>query len=150
MNHVPPVMVNEAIKFGLEWVRKKFFRSKELPNETALSKENELVIENELLKAQVDSKRAFERLMAEMVYIDGAYWKKDGSGPYCKVCLLKDQVEMPLDEGATRGVYACPVHETSYWSSEYRERRANRPVRFRSWSKQRAYLEAQSRRRAGY
>jgi len=137
-------MVNEAIKFGLEWFRKKCFRSKELP------KENGLLMENELLKAQLDPQRAFERLMAEMIYRDGAYWKKDGSGPCCKVCLLKDHVEMPLDEGATRGVYACPVHETSYWSRDYRERQANRPVRFRTWSKQRAYLEAQSRRRAGY
>ncbi len=138
MIHVPTVAANEARKFGFEWLRKRLFREKELQKE------------NQQLKAQLDAHVAFDRLMAEMVYRDGAYWNEDGDGPFCKVCLLKDHVAMPLDEGATRGVYGCPVHDTSYWSRDYRERQANRPVRFRTWSKQRAYLEAQSRRRAGY
>ncbi len=140
--YVPPILASEALKFGFEWLRRKVFRS------TEPMKENEL--RKETRETPVETTSTFDRLMAEMIYRDGAYWKKDGSGPYCKVCLLKDHLAMPLDEGATRGVYACPVHETSYWSSQYRERRANRQPRFRTWVKQRAYLEARSRRQAGH
>jgi len=138
--HVPPILASEALKFGFEWLRRKVFRS------SADTKK-----ENQLPETPVESTTASDRLMTGMVYRDGAYWGEDGSGPYCKVCLLKDHVRMPLDEGATRGVYACPVHQTSYWSREYRESRAkriNRP-RFHTWSQYRRYLEAQSRRHAG-
>ena len=136
MIHIPPAVANEARKFGWEWLRKKLFRYRELQKE------------NEALKAQLDPKLAFERLMAEMVYSkddDGMYWKKDGSGPYCPICLHKDRVDVPLAPGATKGTFSCSVHGTSYWSHECRERLANRPPKFRSWAKQRAYLEARSR-----
>ncbi len=143
MLHVPPVVANEARKFGLEWLRKKVFRYKELQKE------------NELLKAQLDPQRAFERLMADMIPSnddDGMYWKKDGSGPYCPICLHKDHVDVPLAHGATKGTYLCAIHQTDYWSREYRESRASRPVRFRfhTWHQQSRYLEAESRRRGGY
>jgi hypothetical protein len=140
--HVPPVLAGEALKFAFEWLRRKVFRSTEPMKESELSRE--------IGETPFETTSAFDRLTGEMIYRDGTYWKRDGSGPYCKVCLLKDHLAMPLDEGATRGVYACPVHETSYWSREYRERRANRQPHFRTWVKQRAHLEAQSRRRAGY
>jgi hypothetical protein len=138
--HVPPVIASEALKFGFEWLRRKVFRS------SADSKRD-----NQLPETPVEATTTFLHLMAEMVYRDGAYWGKDGSGPHCKVCLIKDHVVMPLDEGATRGVYACPVHETSYWSREYRESRTVRVTRrrFRTWSQYLRYLEAQSRRQAG-
>jgi hypothetical protein len=139
MIHISSVLVNMARKLGLEWLGKKVSRYEELEKE------------NEQLRLQLDLKLAHERLVAEMVHRDGAYWKNDGGGPYCKVCLVKDHIAMPLDEGATKGVYGCPIHEGTYWSPEYRESRAHRSARprFLTWSKQGAYLEAQSRRRAG-
>lgn len=135
MIHLPTVVTTQARKVGLGWLKDKFRHYKDLEKENAA------------LKAQLDPKLAFERLMAKMEYRDGAYWKNDGSGPYCKVCLHKDHIAMPLDEGATRGVYQCPVDQSSYWSEQYRERRRNAPPRFRSWHRQRAYLEAQARGR---
>jgi hypothetical protein len=139
--HVPPILASEALKFGFEWLRRKVFRGG-----------TDTKTECQLPDAPDEATTAFDRLMSEVIYRDGAYWGKDGSsGPYCKVCLLKDHVMMPLDEGATKGLYACPVHETPYRSREYREsraRRANRP-RFRTWSQYLRYLEAQSRKQAG-
>jgi hypothetical protein len=130
MIHFPTFVVNAAGKFGLEWFRKKFLRPRELREEI------------DKLKAQLDTRTAFDQLLGGMVYRDGAYWGKDGSGPFCKVCLLKDHIQMPMDEGATRGVYACPIDQSSYWTEDYRARRRSSRPRFRSWQKQRAYLES--------
>lgn len=143
MFHVPSAVANEAGKLSWGWVRKFL-----LPN-------RELKKRNEILETQLSQQQAFERLKAEMVHSkedDGVYWKKDGSGPYCPTCLHADHRDILLAPGATHGVYACPIHGTSYWMRSYREQRSNHfPMpRYRSWPKLRSELERESRRRAGY
>jgi hypothetical protein len=138
MIHVPPGIANEARKLSWKWVRTQLFPNQDLKKRI------------ETLEAQLGQQQAFERLKAEMVYSkedDGVYWKTDGSGPYCPTCLHADHRDILLAPGATSGVYACPIHGTSYWMRSYREQRSNhssRP-RYRSWPKLRAEMERRSR-----
>jgi hypothetical protein len=147
MHHIPPIVANEARKFSFEWIRKHLLPNKELQREV------------ETLKARVaqltDEKAAVEDLMSQMGYSkedDGVYFKNDGSGPYCPTCLHADRRDILLTQGATAGVYGCPIHGTTYWMRSYREGRSNRvPVRrYRAWSQLRRHLEAESRRRATF
>ena len=66
----------------------------------------------------------FEKLRREFIYSkedDGAYWRKDGTGPYCGTCLDVDHRVTLLVGGATRGVYSCPLHDTTHWMRGTRE-----------------------------
>lgn len=144
MLHIPGVVEKKLGESVWDSIRKFFTRYREQQKriealEAALAEER-------------GGKLAFERLMAEMVYSkddDGMYWKKDGSGPFCPVCVHKDHIDVPLSHGATEGTYSCSIHSTDYWTREYRERRrSNHIPRPRSWHAIRQRLEAESYRQA--
>ncbi len=69
-------------------------------------------------------KWAFKRVKKEFVYSreDGVYWRTNGGGPYCPTCLDADHKDVLLTQGATRGVYSCPLHGTTHWRRGTRER----------------------------
>jgi hypothetical protein len=60
-----------------------------------------------------------------LVSEDGMMWRMGGDrrlGPYCPTCFEVDRKIISLIEGATRGTYSCPIHGTSFWTAEFRNR----------------------------
>lgn len=73
----------------------------------------------------------FERLQTLYSNSEKVYWAvgPDGNklGPFCPYCLIIDGHRVPLNRGATRGTYSCPLHQENFTTQEYN----GRPVRRR-------------------
>ncbi len=61
----------------------------------------------------------------DLVKEDGMLWRMTDNkrtGPYCPTCYEGGGKMISLIEGATRGVYACPIHHSQFWSKDFRDR----------------------------
>ena len=78
------------------------------------------------LNGQHAAENAIESESSDNLFTeDGMLWRDtDGKrcGPYCLTCLETGRKEISLLEGATRGVYTCPIHQTQFWTKEFRDR----------------------------
>jgi hypothetical protein len=65
-----------------------------------------------------------EMIEPHLVPEDGMLWDLSGekrTGPYCPTCSEADKKKISLLEGASRGVYTCPIHGTSFWTEDFRK-----------------------------
>ena len=107
------------------------------------------------LEAQLADERSgkleLDRLLNELVCRpedDNMYWKKDGSGPYCPLCLHDKSKLIPLTHGTGEGAYYCRLHDHFFETQERRERVRNHTSRPRSWHSIGRRLEGESYRQA--
>jgi hypothetical protein len=119
------------------------------------NRNRDLKMRVEALEAQLAAERSpkleLDRLLCELVCHsddDNMYWKKDGSGPYCPLCLCDKSKLIPLTHGTGEGSYYCRLHEHYFETQERRERVRNHTPRSRSWPSIKRRLEAESYREA--
>lgn len=66
-----------------------------------------------------------QKKLPDLVQEDGMLWRmmdNKRTGPYCPTCFEVERKTISLIEGATRGVYACPIHHSQFWSKDFRDR----------------------------
>jgi hypothetical protein len=69
---------------------------------------------------------SMQNSVPELVKEDGMLWRMTDNkrtGPYCPTCFEQGKM-ISLIEGATRGVYVCPIHHSQFWSKDFRDRAA--------------------------
>jgi len=105
--HVPDWMITGAGKLGLKWLEAWLSRPKRQEEEI-----QRLRRELEAVTAKAAEYESFDNLKDQFTHSqeDGVFWHKDGSGPYCSVCMDVDHRPVHLVP-VGNGYYACGEHK---------------------------------------
>lgn len=70
------------------------------------------------LKEEIENLKKKLELKESLSFIDGAYWTKDGKGPYCSVCYENNNKCITTIKKPGHTKMQCPVCKHEYSTSE--------------------------------